>query len=156
MKGAAMGVKGMNHFTVLTNDFEKTMAFYTSVLGLENGYRPLQDTGAWLYAGGQAVLHVVADRPVPKETGGVLDHMAFTGTDLTATCAKLRSHDIKFQLYRQVTTNLWQMFLLDPNGAKVELDFDASESAPADLGEIPTMGLAPKKPLGAIGITKAT
>jgi catechol 2,3-dioxygenase-like lactoylglutathione lyase family enzyme len=151
-----MGVKGMNHFTVLTNDFEKTVAFYTGVLGLENGYRPLQDVGAWLYADGQAVLHVVADRPVPKEAGGVLDHMAFTGIDLAGTCAKLQSHDIKFQLFRQVTTNLWQMFLLDPNGAKVELDFDASEQAPAGLGEIPTMGLVSKQPLGAIGITKAT
>ena len=33
-------------------------------------------------------------------------------------------------LRRLPTTGSWQLFCLDPSGARVELDFDASEAAP--------------------------
>jgi catechol 2,3-dioxygenase-like lactoylglutathione lyase family enzyme len=130
-----MHVKGMDHFTVLTNDLAATTAFYTEVLGLENGYRPLEDLGVWLYAGGRAVLHVMADRPLPKERAGVLDHMAFTGIGLPEVVSKLRERNLKFDLRRQVKTRNWQLFFHDPNGAKVELDFSADEAAPPGIAD---------------------
>jgi hypothetical protein len=34
----------------------------------------------------------------------------------------------KFELRRQAGARTWQLFCHDPNGAKVELDFDASET----------------------------
>ena len=33
---------------------------------------------------------------------------------------------------RQAETGTWQLFLHDPNGAKVELDFPADEPAPKE------------------------
>jgi catechol 2,3-dioxygenase-like lactoylglutathione lyase family enzyme len=125
-----MTIQGMNHFNVLTDDVEKTRRFYVDVIGLAEGERPpLGFDGAWLYAGGHPVLHVSKAR-LPGERGGVIDHMAFTASDLKGTVARLERAGIRFALRQQVGTRIWQVFCHDPMGAKVELDFDPSEAAP--------------------------
>lgn len=122
-------IVGMNHFTVISEDEKKTLDFYVDLLGLQVGQRPdLGFPGAWLYAGGaQAVLHVYFDRPVPKQRAGVIDHMAFTAHDLRAVKARFDASGTKYDLRRRAGAGPWQLFCHDPNGAKVELDFDASE-----------------------------
>ncbi len=127
-----MTAQAMNHFTILAEDLAATCDFYRDLLGLTEGYRPSMGfPGAWLYAGEVAVLHVVVKNPLPKQRAGVLDHMAFTATDLPGTVAKLKRRGIAYNLGRQVETGTWQLFLHDPNGAKVELDFGADEREPA-------------------------
>ena len=123
-------IVGMNHFTVIAEDPEKTMDFYVNLIGLKEGFRPdLGFPGAWLYAGGpQAVLHVYFDRPVPPGRAGVIDHMAFTAQDLKAVKARFDERGTKYDLRRQAGAGTWQLFTYDPSGAKVELDFDPSES----------------------------
>ncbi len=123
-------IVGMNHFTVISEDTQKTLDFYVGLLGLTVGHRPdLGFPGAWLYTGGpQAVLHVYFDRAVPPQRAGVIDHMAFSATDLKAVKARFDASGIKYDLRRQAGAGTWQLFCHDPNGAKVELDFDASES----------------------------
>ena len=121
----------MNHFTVLTNDLDATRAFYIDILGLSEGFRPdLGFPGAWLYVGGEAILHIVAGRGVPANPRGVIDHMAFSARDLRAVAARLTEHKIEYDLRRLPSTSAWQLFCLDPSGARVELDFDAGEAAP--------------------------
>jgi catechol 2,3-dioxygenase-like lactoylglutathione lyase family enzyme len=122
-------IVGMNHFTVIAEDARATLAFYVDLLGLQPGPRPdLGFDGAWLYAGGpQAVLHLYFDRPPPAQRAGVIDHMAFTAKDLKAVKARFDERAVKYDLRRQVGAGTWQLFCFDPNGAKVELDFDASE-----------------------------
>ena len=125
-----MPIEGMNHFNVLTDDVEATRRFYVGVLGLEEGYRPpFNFDGLWLYAGGRPILHVSAGR-LPKERAGVIDHIAFSTTDLKGTVARLQEHGVEHTLNRQVGSGIWQIFCHDPMGAKVELDFDPSETAP--------------------------
>jgi catechol 2,3-dioxygenase-like lactoylglutathione lyase family enzyme len=129
-----MAVSGMNHFTVLTDNLEATLAFYKAHLGFSAGARPpFKFPGAWLYAegGSDAILHVIAGRDRKELVKGVLDHMAFTAQDLPATVAKLKAQGIDYELRKLPTYGTWQLFFLDPNGAKVELDFDPSEPAPA-------------------------
>lgn len=127
-----MAILGMNHFTVLSADLDATLAFYCNLLGLRSGRRPPFDfPGAWLYSGDTAVLHVVAGRALPTEPAGVIDHMAFTASGLTDTVSALQQHGIRFKLGRLVGDGTWQLFCHDPDGARVELDFDASETAPA-------------------------
>ena len=123
-------IVGMNHFTVIAEDERKTLAFYVDLLGLTVGPRPdLGFAGAWLYAGGpQAVLHMYFDRPVPAQRAGVIDHMAFTARDLRAVKARFDQSGTKYDLRQQVGAGTWQLFCFDPNGAKVELDFDAAET----------------------------
>ncbi|MEO7055420.1 MAG: VOC family protein [Caldimonas sp.] len=123
-------IVGMNHFTVVAEDEAKTLAFYVDLLGLTVGHRPdLGFPGAWLYAGGpQAVLHMYFDRPMPAQRTGVLDHMAFTATGLRAVKARFDAAGIKYDLRQQVGAGTWQLFTYDPNGAKIELDFDPAET----------------------------
>jgi len=125
-----MSIQGMNHFNVLTDDVEATRRFYIDVIGLTEGERPdLGFDGAWLYAGGHPILHVSSAR-LPKDRAGVIDHMAFSATDLKGTVARLNARGVKHVLRQQVGTRIWQIFCHDPMGAKVELDFDPEEAAP--------------------------
>jgi len=127
-----VAIQGMNHFNVLTDKLAATRAFYVGVLGFTEGPRPLLGfDGAWLYAGGQPILHV-SEGKVPADPAGVLDHLAFSATDLKGTVARLKAGGIQFTLRRQVGVGTWQIFCHDPCGAKVELDFSPEESAPAD------------------------
>lgn len=135
-----MPVVGMNHFTVLADDLDTTQSFYESILGLTRGERPpLGFPGVWLYAAGSPVLHVVGGRALPAERRGVLDHMAFTATDLAGTLAALKARGVQYDLRRQPDTDAWQLFFFDPNGARVELDFAPSEVGPGacDIQGVP-------------------
>ncbi len=127
-----MAISDMNHFTVLTHDLDATRQFYIEILGLKEGYRPaLGFPGAWLYVGDRAVLHVIAGRAVPDPPAGVLDHMAFSANNLPATVATLNERGVEYVLRKQNDSGVWQLFCYDPSGARVELDFAASEAAPA-------------------------
>ena len=126
-----MAATGMNHFTILTDRLEETIEFYRDLLGLEPGDRPpFKFPGAWLYANGQAILHVIAGRDLPANRAGVIDHMAFSAAGLIATVDKLKKRGIDYSLRRVDESNPWQLFFHDPSGAKVELDFDPSEATP--------------------------
>ena len=125
-----MAISGMNHFTVLTDDVPATVGFYRDLIGLAEGPRPpLGFPGAWLYSGGLAILHVVGGRPKSELRAVVIDHMAFSATGLAALIAALDAKGIKYQCRQQAGSGVWQVFLHDPNGARVELDFAPEESA---------------------------
>ena len=102
------------------------------MLGLTPGPRPyFSFPGAWLYNGGNAVLHVVEKAVIP-DGGGVLDHIAFRGTDAQSYLAKLKARGIKYDLRRLPQSGhaggMWQLFFFDPSGARVEIDFAATET----------------------------
>ena len=121
-------IYGMNHFTVIAEDLQRTLAFYVDLLGLQPGPRPdLGFPGAWLYAEGKPILHLYAGRPMPEQRNGVIDHMAFSARDLKTVKAKFDAGGVPYDLRRQKGAGTWQLFCHDPNGAKVELDFDPAE-----------------------------
>ena len=129
-----MAVSGMNHFTILTDILDATLEFYKAHLDFAPGPRPpFKFPGAWLYAkgGSEAILHVIAGREKKDLVKGVLDHMAFTAQDLAGSVAKLKTHGIDYELRKLPDYGTWQLFFMDPNNAKVELDFDPEEAAPA-------------------------
>ena len=131
-----MTVTACNHFTILTDDLPSTLAFYEAHLNLRPGARPpFTFPGAWLYAdsgrGKDPILHVIAGIGKERLVKGVLDHIAFSGAGLAAAVAKLKSKNIKYELRRLPEYGTWQLFFFDPNDAKVEIDFDKAEPAPA-------------------------
>ncbi len=126
-----MVITGMNHFNILTDDVPATVTFYCDVLGLTEGARPnFSFPGAWLYAGGRPILHVSGGRTREELKPGVIDHMAFSATDLRGTLGRLERAGYRVAARKQPTTGIWQVFVNDPNGARVELDFDPAEPAP--------------------------
>ncbi len=131
-----MPITRMDHFNIITDDLPATLAFYEEHLNLKPGARPpFKFPGAWLYADGgkgkDPILHVVAGKDRKLLVKGVIDHMAFYGTGLAATVAKLKAKGIDYELRRLPEYGTWQLFFHDPNNAKVEIDFDAKEPEPA-------------------------
>ena len=53
--------------------------------------------------------------------------MAFTSVGLADTIAKLEARKLPYQCRRLVGVGTWPLFFHDPNGARVEMDFDAAE-----------------------------
>ena len=73
-------------------------------------------------------MHVVGGRPREELKSGVIDHMAFSAHGLADTLALLASRNIEHTCRKQAGSGTWQVFFFDPNGARVELDFDADET----------------------------
>jgi catechol 2,3-dioxygenase-like lactoylglutathione lyase family enzyme len=131
-----MAVTKMDHFNILTDDLPATLAFYEEHLNLKPGARPpFSFPGAWLYADGgtgkDPILHIVAGKQKKDLVKGVIDHMAFSGSGLGQAVAKLKARGVAYELRKLPAYGTWQLFFHDPNGAKVEIDFDAQEAAPA-------------------------
>ena len=122
-----MPVEGFQHINTRSADVERTRDFYVRVLGLRVGDRPpFQSTGYWLYLGDQAVVHLV--QRGPDDTGdrgsGNLDHVAFRGVDLDGTRQALRAAGIPFREAVVPRDKTVQIFVHDPDGIKLELNFE--------------------------------
>ncbi|HYZ32546.1 MAG TPA: VOC family protein [Crenalkalicoccus sp.] len=143
-----MALERIQHVLVQTADLDGTVAWWRDVLGLEPGPHP--DFGfpvAWLYLGGEDVLHltqggaqVSANRTayLSQESQamhgtGVFDHIAFRATDLPGMLAKLDALGVRYASRRVDAQGLFQLFLHDPNGVKVELNFDGAEADRAGI-----------------------
>ncbi|MDT8400009.1 MAG: hypothetical protein RQ899_15505, partial [Pseudomonadales bacterium] len=57
------------------------------------------------------------------EGTGCFDHIAFNGSDAEAMIMKLRAMDIPFEKNDVPAASLIQLFLNDPNGIKIELNY---------------------------------
>ena len=126
-----MPIARLDHVTVCTRDVPRALAFYRDVVGLEAGSRPeFSFDGAWMYAGGMPVVHVV-DREASR--GGVIDHFAFFATDLPAYLSNLRQRGIAYEMTTLPAgvpqSGTRQVFFRDPDGARIEVDFAADETA---------------------------
>ena len=129
----------LDHFLVMTHDVDATRDFYRDVLGFSEGFRPdLGFLGHWLYVGDVAVIHIAewasytshSNRlgiPVtsPAQGTGVLDHIAFNapGANHALLLERLRTHSLTFHPHDSPGIGLRQIFLEDPNGLKLELNF---------------------------------
>ena len=115
-------ITGLNHANISTPKLKETCAFFIDVLGLKIGPRPnfAGFDGAWLYAGDQAVLHLV-ERSETRAREGALDHFSFTVTDFDAALAHLDAKGVPY-LAMDIPDGFGrQAFVKDPNGVTVEL-----------------------------------
>ena len=130
-----MPLGGLQHYTIEPQDLEKTKDFYVDVLGLENGERPpLGFPGYWLYSGGQAIVHLMGPRTPLEgivvrgtqkkfEDTGRLDHIAFAASDVEGVRKRLKARNVQFREQIVPRTGDTQIFLYDPDGIGVELNF---------------------------------
>ncbi len=105
----------------------KLRDFYCDVVGLSEGFRPaFERFGFWLYIGDKDVLHIIT----PKEGDGrspqksSFDHVAFKTAHYQEVLKKLKSLDISFEEKSIPGMTAHQIFLCDPAGNRVELNFD--------------------------------
>ena len=106
--------------------------FYEIVLGLSAGWRPpFESTGHWLYLDSRPIVHLVEDEAVQgssKSRGPVVDHGSFSCTGLRQFEELLRAKEIPFRRTGVPGTSLVQLFLFDPAGNGVELQFADNDS----------------------------
>jgi catechol 2,3-dioxygenase-like lactoylglutathione lyase family enzyme len=147
-----MNIERLDHYSVRTDQVPTVIDFYRSLLGLVPGSRPeFPFPGAWLYRAdaqgqpsGGSVVHVIgtaeksglsdflgekSDRP---EAGtGSLDHIAFRASGLAAMVALLRAQGTPFQQRRVPGMDLFLVFLKDPCGVTIELNYTSAEDLAA-------------------------
>ena len=126
-----MPLQAFQHVNTRSADVERTKAFYL-LLGLRVGDRPpFASRGYWLYLGDQPVLHLV-QRPEGQphhETSGNVDHVAFAATDLEGTRRALRDAGLPFREAVVPRDHSVQIFVQDPDGITVELNFPPESTA---------------------------
>jgi catechol 2,3-dioxygenase-like lactoylglutathione lyase family enzyme len=136
--GMSVGV--LDHFNIRTRDLDSTVHFYQDVMGLEKGPRPnFAFPGAWMYSEGKAVVHIVdiskTDEP-QKPDSGVVHHVAFVSRGFDGMKQRLASKGMPFDARQVPGGELWQIFVNDPNGVMIELNYEAakenSASAPTE------------------------
>jgi catechol 2,3-dioxygenase-like lactoylglutathione lyase family enzyme len=127
-----MTVLALNHINLRAPRpmMERLRAFYVDVVGLEEGPRPpFQSFGYWLYAAGQPIVHLSEARPADTATANeaagsaTYDHVAFTCGDQPAVEARLEQLRIPYRVAHVAVTRQVQIFLQDPAGNGVELNF---------------------------------
>lgn len=140
----------LNHFSIRTTDLDATGRFYAQVLGLTIGPRPaFPFPGLWMYRGdhadvGNAVVHIIGmdandpeglkqylgDRDVSSLKGtGAVDHIAFSADGLAVMLGHLQQQGVPYRERTVPAIGLHQVFLDDPNGVVIELNYAAAEKA---------------------------
>jgi catechol 2,3-dioxygenase-like lactoylglutathione lyase family enzyme len=143
----------LNHFSIRTTDMEATRVFYEAALGVTVGPRPpFPFPGMWLYNGSHdqvanALVHVIGmdlndpdglkqylgDRDVSSLKGsGAVDHIALFDTGLEAKLAHLAKLGIAVRERTVPAIGLHQLFMDDPNGVVIELNYPAQEKTALD------------------------
>jgi catechol 2,3-dioxygenase-like lactoylglutathione lyase family enzyme len=129
-------VLGLHHFTIRCRrtELEGLRNFYCDLLGMREGPRPDFDfPGHWLYLGDAAVLHLAAilpDQPVRVADGCMsgFDHVSLAGAQLESARKLLAGRGIPFEELAVPGWPLWQIFLRDPVGSKIELTFKLGQT----------------------------
>jgi catechol-2,3-dioxygenase len=130
-----MAVVALNHYNLrgTLEVLEGIRDWYRDTIGLTVGERPaFNNRGYWLYAGGLPILHLSEQGPDeshPMPGQGTFDHMAFTCDDFDAMSARLKSLGIAYRLADVPLTQTRQIFLRDPAGNGVELNFELGGDA---------------------------
>ncbi|MCA8353101.1 VOC family protein [Burkholderia cepacia] len=143
-----MTVSRLAHYSIRTLDLERSCRFYERVLGFKRGYRPPFDfPGAWLYKGGDesdyGTVHIIGvdpanpdglaaylgDRTLPASGTGTVDHIAFLATGVEAMWDTLRAEHVAWRDRTVPSLGLHQVFIEDPSGVTIELNFPAAEVA---------------------------
>ncbi len=122
-----MAVDGLLHINIRCADVAATRDFYLRALGLTVGARPpFESTGYWLYLNERPIMHIVQRKAEETVHGGSgnLDHVAFHGVDFSATREALRAAGITFREVAASINGSPQIFVHDPNGIKIEIEFD--------------------------------
>ena len=129
-----MPIKRLDHVNLRTAKLETMVTWYEDVLGMPAGDRPpFPFPGAWIYAGDEAVVHLVG---VDKDLGGIepkIEHFALTATWLEALIKRLSEHGFDYQAVRVPGYGILQINVHDPDGNHIHIDFSPEEADAAGL-----------------------
>jgi catechol 2,3-dioxygenase-like lactoylglutathione lyase family enzyme len=146
-----MSIKKLEHYNIRTTKYDDTVRFYREVLGMRLDKPPGVPEGSpptWLFdESGQAVVHLIPvdpkdpegsyskvvrfrgepgeNSPVSFSGSGSIDHVAFACEGWEETLGRLRAQNVSYTENHMTRFNLHQLFVVDPNGVTLELNFQA-------------------------------
>jgi catechol 2,3-dioxygenase-like lactoylglutathione lyase family enzyme len=151
-----MEIKRIDHYSIRTLDVEASRKFYTEIIGLKVGPRPpFNFPGLWLYSGeppadldhaegNYGMVHVMgvdrdnpqalidymggADPDTQQGSTGALDHVALAVTGRASMIERCDRNNVSYFERTVPAVGLHQVFIKDPNGVTIELNFPASEA----------------------------
>jgi catechol 2,3-dioxygenase-like lactoylglutathione lyase family enzyme len=132
-------IKKLDHVNIRSERVPETLAFYTEVLGMTCRPPPGgkdMTRGAWIYDDGdQPVIHlggfggrypgdgVLTQGQEPALGGGAIHHVALECQGYDEMVDRLKSFNLTIATSDIPTMNLKQVFVQDPNGVTLELNF---------------------------------
>lgn len=143
-----MPLNKLAHYSIRTQNLEASERFYTDLLGFRVGFRPsFPFPGRWLYLSDDesefGVVHLVGidqndaeglkaylgDREPDSLVGtGAIDHIAFIATGWPGLRARCKALDQQFVERIVPSLGLLQIFISDPSGIMIELNYPSHEA----------------------------
>ena len=132
-----MPISGFDHVNIRTMDTEGTLGFFRDHLGMIITPLPGRSDlkmGGWVTApGGPVLIHVnhgdygyptdAEFAPITGEGSGPVHHVALKCSGFDAMRQRLADAQVKFTQNLLPQYNLRQLFLREPNGLFIELNF---------------------------------
>ncbi len=137
-----MQLKNILHVAVRTMDLDATNKFYAEVLRMQvDPNRPdsIPAPGTWLNFG-DCQIHVIAGPKAYGEFdlktygGGNLDHMAIRAVGFDAWKEHVTRHGVDYRQNNVRAMGQWQLFIRDPNGIVIELQFIVANEPASSKG----------------------
>lgn len=140
-----MPLAELDHYFVRAADLERSRRFYCGLLGFEVMPRPdFPFPGYWLGVNGKVQVHMglhgiaesatfyfgTTDRSA-TDNSGVVDHIAFTATDPEDFAHRLGEAGVVARTRYIAPIQLFQLFVTDPDGLTIELNFPGIAANPA-------------------------
>lgn len=130
-----MRVQTLDHVNIVTDDLAGTARFYADLLDLEarSGPPPSKPEDVqWMYdSEGRPILHLnragffapLDRKPRPGADTNAVHHVALRCEGHAEMVERLKAKDLKHAFNDVASINLKQIFVVDPNGVLLELNF---------------------------------
>ena len=120
-----MPVSGLDHVNIRTLDVAESVRFYVELFDFEyvQGPGAMGQKANWLYdSSGKPIIHF---RILAAESAstGPLDHVALACHGKAEILQRLQARGIEHAVAENLTPGVTQVFLKDPHGVSLELNF---------------------------------
>jgi catechol 2,3-dioxygenase-like lactoylglutathione lyase family enzyme len=128
---------GLDHVNIQTADLAGSVAFYRDIIGLDVRDPPELDPARvqWMHDDrGHAIIHLSSAGSLLGEAGkergrdtGAVHHVALDCKGHDAMQALLTAKGLPFRVNHVVSIDLRQIFIEDPNGVLLELNYRSGQ-----------------------------
>lgn len=127
-----MEVKLLEHVNLRTPRMEELARWYERILGVKQGYRPpFSVEGIWLYIGDIPSIHLLQVPEAAAPSGADsprMEHFCLRATGLEEFLKGLQDEGIEYRTLRVPELRILQVYLSDPEGNHMHIDFPPQEA----------------------------
>ncbi len=130
----------IHHVALRTRDLEASEHLYVDILGMRKVARPDFDfPGAWLQMG-TTMFHLMAGYAAldadgrPCTGGAAVDHLALNASGYDEMRKRFETAGLAYRENDIGPFGIWQLFVKDPDGVTIELNFRAADEPSGSTG----------------------